>query len=91
VLKLGTAQHHDALLGAIDSLDATGCFALTELGFGPRPCPCDTSLFTYYCGTPRMLCACHVPCMPACVDISVLCGNLKGCVDMPCLTRQQRG
>ena len=45
VLKLGTAQHHDALLGAIDSLDATGCFALTELGFGaPRP-PCCTPPF----------------------------------------------
>ncbi|EIE22640.1 acyl-CoA oxidase [Coccomyxa subellipsoidea C-169] len=34
VLKLGTRQHHDVLLGPIDSLDATGCFALTELGFG---------------------------------------------------------
>lgn len=34
VLKLGTKQHHDRLLDVIDSLDATGCFALTELGFG---------------------------------------------------------
>ncbi|CAL5220325.1 g2316 [Coccomyxa viridis] len=34
VLKLGTKQHHDRLLSVIDSLDATGCFALTELGFG---------------------------------------------------------
>ena len=34
VLKLGTKQHHDVLLGPIDRLDATGCFALTELGFG---------------------------------------------------------
>ena len=34
VLKLGTQQHHDQLLGVIDSLDATGCFGLTELGFG---------------------------------------------------------
>ena len=33
VLKLGTKQHHDRLLSVIDSLDATGCFALTELGF----------------------------------------------------------
>ncbi|GMH40366.1 hypothetical protein BSKO_08270 [Bryopsis sp. KO-2023] len=34
VLKLGTRRHHDALLSKIDSLDAIGCFALTELGFG---------------------------------------------------------
>ena len=34
VLKLGTQQHHDQLLSVIDSLDATGCFGLTELGFG---------------------------------------------------------
>ena len=34
MLKLGTKQHHDVLLGPIDSLDDTGCFALTELGFG---------------------------------------------------------
>ena len=36
VLKLGTKKHHDRLLGVIDSLDATGCFALTELGFGEQ-------------------------------------------------------
>lgn len=34
VLKLGTQRHHDALVPAIDSLSTTGCFALTELGFG---------------------------------------------------------
>ena len=34
VLKLGTQRHHDAMLGRIDSVQATGCFALTELGFG---------------------------------------------------------
>ena len=34
VLKLGTQRHHDQLLERIDSLQATGCFALTELGFG---------------------------------------------------------
>ena len=34
VLKLGTKRHHDQLLERIDSLQATGCFALTELGFG---------------------------------------------------------
>ena len=40
VLKLGTKKHHDLLVGQIDSLAATGCFALTELGFGallPHP------------------------------------------------------
>lgn len=35
-MKLGTKQHHDRLLSVIDSLDATGCFALTELGFGEQ-------------------------------------------------------
>lgn len=34
VLKLGTKAHHDAMLAGIDRLDPTGCFALTELGFG---------------------------------------------------------
>ena len=34
MLKLGTKLHHDALLKGIDSLDAVGCFALTELGYG---------------------------------------------------------
>ncbi|GFR45198.1 hypothetical protein Agub_g6590 [Astrephomene gubernaculifera] len=34
VLKLGTEQHHGPFLTQIDSLDAVGCFALTELGFG---------------------------------------------------------
>ncbi len=34
VLKLGTKFHHDKVLTGIDSLDAVGCFALTELGYG---------------------------------------------------------
>uniref|UniRef100_A0A383WDA5 Acyl-coenzyme A oxidase n=1 Tax=Tetradesmus obliquus TaxID=3088 RepID=A0A383WDA5_TETOB len=34
VLKLGTARHHQGLLRGIDNVDAIGCFALTELGFG---------------------------------------------------------
>lgn len=34
VLKLGTKVHHEAMLDGIDRLDPTGCFALTELGFG---------------------------------------------------------
>jgi len=34
VLKLGTERHHKLLLEGIDNLDAIGCFALTELGFG---------------------------------------------------------
>lgn len=34
VLKLGTEKHHLGLLRGIDNMDAIGCFALTELGFG---------------------------------------------------------
>jgi acyl-CoA oxidase len=34
VLKLGTDRHVKALQPAIDVLDVTGCFALTELGYG---------------------------------------------------------
>lgn len=34
VLRLGTERHHGDFLDAIDRLDAIGCFALTELGFG---------------------------------------------------------
>ncbi len=47
VLKLGTKQHHDRLLGAMDTLDTTGCFALTELGFGEhsRPHACTCKIF----------------------------------------------
>ena len=29
-------MHHDQLLKGIDSLDAVGCFALTELGYGKQ-------------------------------------------------------
>lgn len=34
VLKLGTDVHHGGFLRNMDTLDAVGCFALTELGFG---------------------------------------------------------
>lgn len=34
VLKLGTDVHHGPFLRKIDTLDAVGCFGLTELGFG---------------------------------------------------------
>ena len=34
VLKLGTARHVEPLQPLIDRLDVTGCFGLTELGFG---------------------------------------------------------
>ncbi|KXZ48318.1 hypothetical protein GPECTOR_29g92 [Gonium pectorale] len=34
VLKLGTERHHGPFLRDMDMLDAVGCFALTELGFG---------------------------------------------------------
>ncbi len=42
VLKLGTRKHHDKFLGAIDSLDAVGCFGLTELGFGNNAVEMET-------------------------------------------------
>ena len=38
MLKLGTKLHHDMLLKGIDSLEAVGCFGLTELGFGESAC-----------------------------------------------------
>lgn len=34
VLKLGTDVHHGPFLKKIDTLEAVGCFGLTELGFG---------------------------------------------------------
>ena len=36
VLKLGTERHVRALQPAVDALDVTGCFALTELGYGEK-------------------------------------------------------
>lgn len=43
VLKLGTKVHHDQLLKGIDSLDAVGCFALTELGYGNNAVEMETT------------------------------------------------
>lgn len=43
VLKLGTKAHHDAMLDGIDRLNPTGCFALTELGFGNNAVEMQTS------------------------------------------------
>jgi len=34
ILKLGTKKHHDLLLKDMKTLEAVGCFALTEVGFG---------------------------------------------------------
>lgn len=43
VLKLGTKVHHDALVAGIDSLDAIGCFGLTELGYGNNAVEMETT------------------------------------------------
>ena len=43
VLKLGTERHHDKLLKGIDTLDAVGCFGLTELGYGNNAVEMETT------------------------------------------------
>ncbi|EQC41657.1 hypothetical protein SDRG_01615, partial [Saprolegnia diclina VS20] len=43
VLKLGTEKHHEKLLDGIDSLDAVGCFGLTELGYGNNAIEMETT------------------------------------------------
>jgi len=42
VLKLGTKRHHH-LLDQIDSLEAIGCFGLTELGYGNNAVEMETT------------------------------------------------
>ncbi len=44
VLRFGQPHHHEELLTAIDSLDAMGCFALTELGFGNNAVEMQTTV-----------------------------------------------
>jgi acyl-CoA oxidase len=43
VLKLGTQKHHDLLLQKIDSMEAVGCFGLTELGYGNNAVEMETT------------------------------------------------
>ncbi len=43
VLKLGTERHHKQLLPLIDNLQAVGCFALTELGYGNNAVEMETT------------------------------------------------
>ena len=43
VLKLGTERHHGELLKGIDTLDAVGCFGLTELGYGNNAVEMETT------------------------------------------------
>ena len=56
MLKLGTNLHHDMLLKGIDSLEAVGCFGLTELGFGESACSwlLLTSMHQGRCSITRM-------------------------------------
>ena len=51
VLKLGTQRHHDAMLHRIDSLSATGCFALTELALVSPACPPGIAVIRCFCLT----------------------------------------
>ena len=80
VLKLGTKQHHDRLLGVIDSLDATGCFALTELGFGEHrilsACVCTLQHVTC-CGVAQLRRSGHrLPHMEASPGLCRACDSL---------------
>jgi len=43
VLKIGTERHHGAFLDKIDNLQAIGCFALTELGYGNNAVEMETT------------------------------------------------
>ncbi|GAX82883.1 hypothetical protein CEUSTIGMA_g10309.t1 [Chlamydomonas eustigma] len=54
VLKLGTKVHHDALLKKMDSLQAVGCFGLTELGFGNNAVEMQTTA-TYDASTQEFI------------------------------------
>ncbi|GBF93833.1 acyl-coenzyme A oxidase peroxisomal [Raphidocelis subcapitata] len=54
VLKLGTEKHHEGLLRGIDSMDAVGCFALTELGFGNNAVEMQTTA-TYDAGAEEFI------------------------------------
>mmetsp|Transcript_3167 Transcript_3167/g.6936 ORF Transcript_3167/g.6936 Transcript_3167/m.6936 type:complete len:665 (+) Transcript_3167:191-2185(+) len=54
VLKLGTKPHHDAMLRGIDTLDAVGCFGLTELGFGNNAVEMQTTA-TYDASTQEFI------------------------------------
>lgn len=43
VLKIGTERHHGEFLEKIDNLQAIGCFALTELGYGNNAVEMETT------------------------------------------------
>jgi len=43
VLKLGTQRHFDKYIAGIDTLDAMGCFGLTELGYGNNAVEMETT------------------------------------------------
>lgn len=51
VLKLGTDKHVRPLQPAVDALDVTGCFGLTELGFGNNAVEMETT--ATYCPQTR--------------------------------------
>eukprot|EP00735_Rhodelphis_limneticus_P010469 TRINITY_DN3213_c0_g1::TRINITY_DN3213_c0_g1_i1::g.29727::m.29727 TRINITY_DN3213_c0_g1::TRINITY_DN3213_c0_g1_i1::g.29727 ORF type:complete len:668 (+),score=204.20,sp/P0CZ23/ACOX3_ARATH/34.58/3e-103,ACOX/PF01756.14/3.2e+03,ACOX/PF01756.14/7.7e-19,Acyl-CoA_dh_M/PF02770.14/3.8e-11,Acyl-CoA_dh_1/PF00441.19/6e-06,Acyl-CoA_ox_N/PF14749.1/0.27,Acyl-CoA_ox_N/PF14749.1/7.1e+02 TRINITY_DN3213_c0_g1_i1:62-2005(+) len=43
LLNLGTKRHHGDFLKKVDNLDAVGCFALTELGYGNNAVEMETT------------------------------------------------
>lgn len=51
VLKLGTEKHVREVQAAVDVLDVTGCFGLTELGYGNNAVEMATT--ATYCHTSR--------------------------------------